>query len=185
MYKQIINYIYHLIKSSCGVWLFCFQLWVLRDYRPRTRLVPVIPTSRSRWGRPNGGPRPSLATSTRCGTRSSTCECFPFFFFFCLLVVILGKTRDNLFTLYFISKKKRLKSSGKLCFVVLVELHCRDDKRCKLSWKCCAVASIIIHSKRNISEALQFFCVVGFFSHMLSHLCPHQTQNDLLLIPAI
>lgn len=71
-----LRYVY---KSSCCVWLFCFQLWVLRDYRPRTRLVPVIPMSRSRWERLNGGPRPSLETSTRCGMRSSTCECYLFF----------------------------------------------------------------------------------------------------------
>lgn len=70
--------------------LLCVQLWVLRDYRPRTKLVPVIPTSRSRWERPNGGPKPFLATWTRCGMRNSTCECF-LFFFFCLLVLILSK----------------------------------------------------------------------------------------------
>lgn len=74
-----LKFLWYVYKSSCCVRFFCFQLWVLRDYRPRTRLVPVIPMSRSRWERPNGGPRPSLETSTRCGMRSSTCECFLFF----------------------------------------------------------------------------------------------------------
>lgn len=42
------------------------------------------------------------------------------------------------------------------------------------------LASIHHVEKKQRSEALNSFCAVGFFSHILSHLCP-----DLLLIPAI
>lgn len=50
------------------------QLSVLKACRPKTKQAPVTHTSQSKLGRPKREPRPSTATSTLSGRKTSTCE---------------------------------------------------------------------------------------------------------------
>lgn len=53
---------------------FSFQCCVLRVYKLRTKLVPVIHMWRSRLEKQKRGPKPSTATWTQSGRRHSICE---------------------------------------------------------------------------------------------------------------
>ena len=73
--------------TQCGLLVDCVTVWltscvflpsaqccVLRVYKPRIKLVPVILMSLSRWERPKREPRPSTETSTPSGRRHLICE---------------------------------------------------------------------------------------------------------------